>query len=134
MRTVLLLLMAIFAIDTASAQSQGGPCSQSYITCLDKCVGRPSQALQETCMESCQTQNNVCSSKLYGGVNMSTAKSVPAEETQAQDAKPGDTAKPKRGAQQSKPAKRSADAKAQAKPPAPEKEMDAPADTERRTQ
>ena len=69
MKTVLLLLLAMLAIKTTTTTSATGQeaCSKGYIACLDKCVGRPSAAMQETCMTSCQTQSTACFSQVYGG-------------------------------------------------------------------
>jgi hypothetical protein len=79
MKTLFLSLVAVLAIGTA-AQAQQDACTNSYIGCVDKCVARPTQALQETCISSCQSQNNVCAGKVYGGDNMSTAKTVTPDE------------------------------------------------------
>ena len=69
MKTVLLLLLAMLAIKTTTTTSASGQdvCSNSYISCLDKCVTRPSQTLQDSCMEACQTQNSACYSRQFGG-------------------------------------------------------------------
>ena len=69
MKTVLLLLLAMLAIKTTTTTSATGQeaCSKIYIGCVDKCVGRPTPALQDTCMQACQTQTNACYSQVYGG-------------------------------------------------------------------
>ncbi len=78
MRIVLLLLLAMLAIKTTTTTSAVGQpaCQKNYIGCLDKCVGRPTPQLQETCMGTCQTQNNACFSQVYGapGPNAVTVK------------------------------------------------------------
>jgi hypothetical protein len=69
MRTVLLLLLAVLAFKTTgttSATAQDA-CSKPYVACMDKCVTRPSKSLQDTCMETCQTQNKACFSNVFGG-------------------------------------------------------------------
>ncbi len=74
MRTVLLLLLAMLAIKTSTSIALGQQaCTGAYTGCLDKCVARPSKNLQDTCMEACQTQNNACFSKMFGGPNRNTA-------------------------------------------------------------
>ncbi len=110
MKTVVLLLMAMLAVETASAQGQDA-CTKSYIACVDKCVAKPSQTLQESCIGSCQGENNACSARAYGGANVSTAKTVTPEEAaqreeaeaKAKSAKPAKAAKPAR--QVAEPAK-----------------------------
>ncbi len=61
MKTVLSLLLAMLAIKTTTTTSATGQeaCSKGYIACLDKCVGRPSAAMQETCMRSRQSQHRL---------------------------------------------------------------------------
>lgn len=92
MKTVLLLLLAMLAIQTTTTTSATGQeaCSKGYIACLDKCVGRPSAAMQETCMTSCQTQSTACFSQVYGGPgpNAVTVKqdATPANATPAGEA------------------------------------------------
>jgi hypothetical protein len=92
MKTVLLLLLAMLAIKTTTTTSAVGQeaCSKGYIACLDKCVARPTAAMQETCMNSCQTQNNACFSQVYGGPGPTavTVKqdAAPANATPAGDA------------------------------------------------
>lgn len=68
MRTVLLLLLAMLAIKTTTTTSATGQeaCSKSYTSCVDKCVTRPSPAMQDNCMQACQTQSNACYSQQYG--------------------------------------------------------------------
>ncbi len=117
MKTVFLLLMAMLVIKTTSAQGQD-VCSKSYISCVDQCVAKPSASLQGTCIESCQSQNNVCAAKVYGGENMNTAKTVTPEEAAERDqAKAKAAAKPKA-----------------AKPAAPARQMAAPARQDSRPQ
>src|SRR5262245_65169145 len=74
MRTVLLLLLAMLAVKTAAVTAASGQdaCSNAYTGCLDKCVARPSKSLQDSCVEACQTQNNACFSKVFGGDRKST--------------------------------------------------------------
>ncbi len=109
MRTVLLLLMAMLVIKTTSAQGHEA-CTKSYISCVDQCVAKPSQSLQESCIGSCQQGNNACSARSYGGDNMSNAKAVTPEEAAKREeaeakaaAKPAKPVKPAR--QMAAPAK-----------------------------
>lgn len=69
MRTVLLLLLAMLAIKTTTTTSATGQeaCSKPYTACVDKCVSRPTPALQDSCMQACQTQSTACYSQQYGG-------------------------------------------------------------------
>lgn len=83
MRTVFVLLLAMLAIKTTSAVGQDA-CSNGYTSCLDKCVARPSKTLQDSCMETCQTQNNACFSKVLGGPG-------PTAVTVKEDAPKGDS-------------------------------------------
>ena len=120
MKTVLLLLLAMLAIKTTTTTSATGQeaCSKSYIGCVDKCVARPTPALQDSCMQACQTQNNACFSKLYGGPgpnavpvkNEEAAPQAPADQNAAapaaedepkpaKKAKPTKTAKPRERAE-----------------------------------
>jgi hypothetical protein len=107
MRTVLLLWLAMLAIKTTSTTSATGQeaCSKSYTACMDRCVARPSKTLQDSCMETCQTQNNACFSQKFGapGPTAITAKEEPGKAALAADeerpagkpaAKPTKTAKP----------------------------------------
>jgi hypothetical protein len=121
MRTVLLLLMAMFVIKSTGANAQEEMCSKSYVGCIDRCVAQPSASLQETCMGSCQQQNTSCSAKLYGGENLSTAKTVTPEELAKRE--------------QEAEAQAAAGAKAKAKPvraAKPERQMAAPNRADRR--
>ena len=107
MRTVLLLWLAMLAIKTTSTTSATGQeaCSKSYTACMDRCVARSSKTLQDSCMETCQTQNNACFSQKFGapGPTAITAKEEPGKAALAADeerpagkpaAKPSKTAKP----------------------------------------
>ena len=81
MRTVLLLLLAMLAVKTSTSIAVGQQaCSTAYTGCLNKCVARPSKALQDNCMEACQTQNNACFSKVFGGPNHHNTATVKQEE------------------------------------------------------
>ena len=107
MRTVLLLLLAMLAIKTTSTTSATGQeaCSKPYTACMDRCVVRPSKTLQDSCMETCQTQSNACFSQKFGvpGPTAITVKEEPGKAALAADearpagkpaAKPTMTAKP----------------------------------------
>jgi hypothetical protein len=108
MRTVFLLLMTMFVINATGANAQE-MCSKSYVACIDKCVVKPSASLQETCIGSCQQQNTSCSAKLYGGENLSTAKTVTPEEMAKREeedaARAQAAAKAKTAAKPAKPAR-----------------------------
>ena len=56
---------AVLAVNTSGAHSQDA-CSKTYVACMDICVARPSQGLQDSCIASCQAKNNQCSEKIYG--------------------------------------------------------------------
>jgi hypothetical protein len=120
MKTVLLLLLAMLAIKTtavttASAQDA---CTKGYTGCLDRCVTRPSKSLQDTCMETCQTQNSACFSQVLGGPgsNAQTVREEPAKpESEVAD-------RPERpGTKAAAPAKPAAKVAAPAKPAKPER-------------
>jgi hypothetical protein len=57
---------AALAVNTSGALSQGA-CSKAYAACMSVCVERPSKNLQDTCMNSCQSNNNRCTAEAYGG-------------------------------------------------------------------
>ena len=93
MRTVLLLLVAMLAIKTTAVTTASGQeaCTKAYTGCLDRCVGRPTASLQETCMATCQTQSTACFSQVYGGPGPSaqTVREEPANrQTEAADQPP----------------------------------------------
>ncbi len=85
MKLVFMLLMAMLVIKTTGAQGQQA-CSNAYIGCMDKCVSRPSQSLQDNCIEACQSQNNACFSKAYGapGTGVQSVRQEPARRGDAQ--------------------------------------------------
>ena len=56
---------ATLAVSTSAALSQEA-CSKAYVGCMNVCVERPTQSLQDMCMNSCQTNNNRCSADVYG--------------------------------------------------------------------
>jgi hypothetical protein len=114
MKTVLLLLLAMLAIKTTTTTSATGQeaCSKVFIGCVDKCVGRPTPALQDSCMQACQTQTNACYSQVYGGPGPTAvtvkqeagqppagenpdASAMAAPEEQPKAKKPARTAKPR---------------------------------------
>ena len=112
MKTVLLLLLAMLAIKTTAMTSAVGQeaCTNAYTGCLDKCVARPTPAMQDSCMQSCQTQSNACFSKVYGGPGPNAvtvkqqeapANAGPADAALAAD----DQAPPKKTAKPTKTAK-----------------------------
>ena len=131
MKPLLLLLLVMLSANTTGDMSRAHAqeaCSKSYVSCLDRCVTRPSKALQDGCMEACQTQNNACYSQVYGGPgpNSVTVKKEPAKDANAavasdgqqpeakppvppvepvQSAKPAQTAKPAKTAKPTKTAK-----------------------------
>ena len=84
MKTIFLLLLAVLAIKSTTTTSAVGQeaCTKAYIACLDKCVGR-SPAMQESCMQTCQTQNTACFSKGTSGSN-----APPRSDTLATSVKP----------------------------------------------
>ena len=103
MKTVLLLLLAMLAIKTTSATNAVGQdtCQKPYIACMDKCVGRASATLQNSCMEACQTQNTACFSQVLGGPGPgqtvvqepAAAQAAANNEPAAEEARPGKRSK-----------------------------------------
>jgi hypothetical protein len=88
MKTVLLLLLAMLAIETtavttASAQAA---CTKGYTGCMDRCVTRPSPSLQDTCIETCQSQAKACFSEASDGTQ--TVRQEPAKPENETAAKP----------------------------------------------
>jgi hypothetical protein len=117
MRTVLLLLLAMLAIKTTAVTTASGQdaCSKGYTGCVDRCVTRPSQSLQDTCIESCQTQAKACFSSGGPGSNVQTVHEAPKPQNKAAD-------KPERpAAKVAAPEKPAAKMAAPAKPAKPER-------------
>jgi hypothetical protein len=56
---------ATLAVNISGAFSQEA-CSKAYVGCMNVCAERPTQSLQDMCMNSCQTNNNRCSADVYG--------------------------------------------------------------------
>ena len=56
---------AVLALNISTASSQGA-CQQEYTGCLDSCVSRSSKTLQDSCFNSCEGRNNLCSESVYG--------------------------------------------------------------------
>ena len=72
---------AVLAVNTSGARSQEA-CSKEYVACMDYCAQRPTKAVQEPCINSCQTKNNQCSEQVYGSrreINPPTASQPPVE-------------------------------------------------------
>ena len=115
MKTVLLLLLAMLALKTTAVTTASGQdaCSKGYTGCVDRCVTRPSQSLQDTCIESCQTQARTCFSSGGPGSNMQTVHEAPAK---PENEKPGRPA-----AKVAAPAKPTAKMATPAKPAKPER-------------
>ena len=69
---------AALVVNTSGALSQEA-CSKAYVACMNVCVERPSKNLQDTCMNSCQMNNNRCSAEVYGGRRESIPGELPVD-------------------------------------------------------
>ena len=65
MTMLLTATAAMLAVNSSSALSQQA-CTQSYVSCMDVCVGRPAKGMQDQCIAACQAKNDQCSEKIYG--------------------------------------------------------------------
>ena len=86
MRIMFLLAAAALAFQTSGVQAQEA-CSSSYVSCIDKCAVRPTKTLQETCFESCQSQNRACSARFFGTPRGTEVVQQPAAADEALAAK-----------------------------------------------
>ena len=79
------LAMLAFGISTAS--SQPAACGKDYVACMDSCAGRSSKGIQDSCFKSCESQNNMCSERIYGRRPFNGTPSNAAEQSgQAKEA------------------------------------------------
>lgn len=80
------LAMMAFSVSTASSQSgQPAACGKEFVACMDSCAGR--RGVQDSCYRSCESQNNMCSERIYGRRPFNGAASNAAEQRgQAKDA------------------------------------------------
>ena len=79
--------MMAFGISTASSQpgQQPAACGKDYVACMDTCAGR--RGAQDSCFKSCESQNNMCSERIYGRRPFNGAASNAVEQNgQAKDA------------------------------------------------
>jgi|ERR1051325_6371912 hypothetical protein len=87
---------AIMALSVSLASSQE-VCLKEYQACMDSCGSKPGPQMQDSCFTNCQTRNNMCSERVFGGgapgaaiVNVPQA---PAKDAMAKKAPKGRDAK-----------------------------------------
>ncbi len=81
---------AILTLSISVASSQE-VCLKGYQTCMDTCGSKQTAQMQDTCIQTCQANNNVCADRVFGArngavVNAPQAASAPAKDVQAKDA------------------------------------------------
>jgi hypothetical protein len=57
---------AMTAVSVSTARSQDA-CSKEYVACMDHCASKTAKSVQEPCINSCQSNNNRCSERIYSG-------------------------------------------------------------------
>jgi hypothetical protein len=63
------LLPAVAAVIltlSVSAASSQQACMKEFQTCMDGCTSRSAKVLQDSCFQSCEAKNTMCSEKVYG--------------------------------------------------------------------
>ena len=108
-----LATLAMLAFNISTASSQPAACGKDYVACMDSCAGRSSKGVQDSCFKSCESQNNMCSERMYGKRPFNGTASNAAEQSgQAKEALAKDMGP---------------EPQAAAEPPAPAPERAAPA-------
>jgi hypothetical protein len=59
---------AILTLSISVASSQEA-CLKGYQACMDTCGAKPTAQMQDTCIQNCQTNNNMCSDRVFGARN-----------------------------------------------------------------
>src|SRR5438309_8576605 len=73
---------AILTLGISVAASQEA-CLKGYQACMDTCGAKPTAQMQDTCIQNCQTNNNMCADRVFGArggaiVNAPAAAAAPA--------------------------------------------------------
>jgi hypothetical protein len=105
---------AILTLSISVASSQE-VCLKDYQACMEGCGSKQSTQMQDACFQNCQTNNNMCSDRVFGGgavVNVPQASTAKGKDAMAK--------KEPRGRDSKKVQKKDA-----APPPAAEQQQDA---------
>ena len=70
---------AILGLNIATASSQQS-CEAEYQACMDYCGARSAKTIQDSCFNSCEGKNNLCSERVYGKRPFNGAPSSLAEQ------------------------------------------------------
>lgn len=74
------------SISTASSQEI---CLKGYQACMDTCASKVQAQMQDACIQNCQTNNNMCSDRVFGSRNgaiVNAPATAAAPSAQAKDA------------------------------------------------
>ncbi|WP_068024260.1 hypothetical protein [Rhodoplanes sp. Z2-YC6860] len=110
---------AILALSVSVASSQE-VCLKGYQACMDTCASKVQAQMQDACFQNCQTNNNMCSDRVFGSRNgavVNVPATAAAPPAQAKDAMAKDaTAKkePRTSAREAKKLQKKDDAPAPA--------------------
>ena len=79
---------AILTLSISVASSQE-VCLKGYQACMDNCGAKPTAQMQDTCIQNCQTNNNMCADRVFGarnGAAVNAPATAAAPAAQAKDA------------------------------------------------
>jgi hypothetical protein len=79
---------AILTLSISMASSQE-ICLKGYQACMDTCASKVPAQMQDTCIQNCQTNNNMCSDRVFGSRNgavVNVPATAAAPSAQAKDA------------------------------------------------
>jgi len=94
-----------FGISVASSQEV---CLKGYQACMDTCASKVQAQMQDACFQNCQTNNNMCSDRVFGARNgaiVNAPATAAAPSAQAKDAMAKDASakkEPRTSARESK--------------------------------
>ncbi len=95
MKPMIIVAAAIWAVASTTAPAQPrDACSSAYVGCIDRCVASPAKSMHDSCIEKCQSSNNMCAAKMYGPVRPATGVAQPAQPAQEPAAANASAAKP----------------------------------------
>ncbi len=87
---------AMLALSVSLASSQE-ICLKEYQACMDSCGSKPGPQMQDSCFNNCQTRNNMCSERVFGGgapgAAIVNAPQAPAKDAMAKKEPKGRDAK-----------------------------------------
>jgi hypothetical protein len=79
---------AILTLSISVASSQE-ICLKGYQACMDTCASKVPAQMQDACIQNCQTNNNMCSDRVFGSRNgavVNVPATAAAPSAQAKDA------------------------------------------------